>query len=349
MNLINKTFTDKVTGQMMTVSNISDGIAIMTNDERVMISRLVDSTHYAESSNPMPSNHMTSDVVDPASFLERDSGNLLNSIMDKVKNIPTDGMLDDNTVNESMSTQNDGFTPNSNESAVIQVSEEDERAELMRKYNVQDQPQTIAADDLIKGSKPQGDVKNFQGTAYEGDGYQPNKPLGNTSPPTPNPQHIQVEDPIVTMFKNVKRNVDFSVDLSISGKIPKIAFIELMEESYNTSIIDYLVDEFTNNLLNDPNQIRKMVKDEINKLVGIVEEEVVKPPAKPRKPRAKAKPRAKTPAKPKTKPKAKPKAKTTKIEASVLPDFKHTPEPPAPPKDRVMKEGEQPVKPNSIK
>lgn len=348
MSLINKTFTDKVTGQVMTVSNIRDGIAIMTNDERVMVSRLTDSAHYVESNN------MTSDVIDPNSFFERDNGNLLNSIMDKVKNIPTDGMVDDNIVNSAMSTQNDGFTPTSNESAVIQVSEEDERAELMRKYNVTEEPKTINPDDLIKGNnKPQTES------------VQQPQVVSNQQPVQQPPvQQVHVEDPIITMFKNVKRNVDFSVDLSIEGKIPKIAFIELMEESYNTSIIDYLVDEFTNNLLNDPNQIRKMVKDKITELVengesldsGKTTKTTAKPkpkakPKTPAKPRAKTATKTKTPAKPKTprKPRAKAKPKTEKVDASVLPDFKHTPEPPAPPKDRVLKEGEQPTKPNSVK
>ena len=172
---------------------------------------------------------MTSDVIDPAAFLERDNGNLMNSIMDKVKSLPTDGMIDDNTVNDAMSVASTQYKPSSNGSAVVQVSEEDERAELMRKYGVQDQPKTIDADDLIKGAKPPEDVKNFQGTAYEGDGYQPQV----QQPPV---QQVQVEDPIIGMFRNAKRNVNFNMELKIDGKIPRLDFIELI--SYLKNLLE---------------------------------------------------------------------------------------------------------------
>ena len=40
-----------------------------------------------------------------------------------------------------------------------------------------------------------------------------------------------------------------------------------MEDSYTTSIIDYLADEFTNKLLSDPSEIKRRIKDEIVKIV----------------------------------------------------------------------------------
>jgi hypothetical protein len=49
-----------------------------------------------------------------------------------------------------------------------------------------------------------------------------------------------VEDPIITMFKNCKRNKDFKISLDIEDKIPRPDFIEMMEDSYTTSIIEFL-------------------------------------------------------------------------------------------------------------
>ena len=69
------------------------------------------------------------------------------------------------------------------------------------------------------------------------------------------------------MFKNVKRIVDFKLDFSIEEKIPRIDFIEMMEDSYNTSIIEYLADEFTNKLLKDPSIIKNVIKEKIESLV----------------------------------------------------------------------------------
>jgi hypothetical protein len=85
-------------------------------------------------------------------------------------------------------------------------------------------------------------------------------------------QSVQVqEDPIITMFKNVKRSKDFSISLEIKNKIPRPDFIEMMEDSYNTSIIDFLASEFTDNLLKNPHIIEDMIKQKIKELVYGVE------------------------------------------------------------------------------
>ena len=76
-----------------------------------------------------------------------------------------------------------------------------------------------------------------------------------------------VEDPIITMFKNVKRSKDFSISLEIKNKIPRPDFIEMMEDSYNTSIIDFLAAEFTDNLLKNPQIIEDMIKQKIKEVV----------------------------------------------------------------------------------
>ena len=86
-------------------------------------------------------------------------------------------------------------------------------------------------------------------------------------------QYIQskVEDPIITMFKNVKRVKEFSISLEIKNKIPRPDFIEMMEDSYNTSIIDFLAAEFTDNLLKNPHLIEDMIKQKIKEVVYGVE------------------------------------------------------------------------------
>ena len=66
------------------------------------------------------------------------------------------------------------------------------------------------------------------------------------------------------------------MSIEISNKIPRLDFIEMMEDSYEISIIDFLAEEFTQNILNNPDQIKEMVKDKIKKIVygtGITKEE----------------------------------------------------------------------------
>ena len=109
------------------------------------------------------------------------------------------------------------------------------------------------------------------------------------------------------MFKGVKRSVDFNISLDIKNKIPRLDFIEMMEDSYETSIIDFLADEFTNELLKNPETIKDMIKSRIRYYVYGEEATIsvndqitdavtqVEPKSEPKvvKPRAPRKPRAK--------------------------------------------------------
>src|SRR5690606_41385312 len=66
----------------------------------------------------------------------------------------------------------------------------------------------------------------------------------------------------ISMFKKTKRSVNFSVNIDYSNKIPRLDFIEMMEDSYETSIIDYLADEFTKDILSNPDQIKSKRSEE---------------------------------------------------------------------------------------
>lgn len=253
MSLLNKSYKDVITGQTLKVNDISEGIVTLNNGDKVVEHRLMDNKYYEE-------------VVDPLSFFDRQSSSLLGNITEKLKNIDTTNIVDEGLVNTS-SISTDGFTPLTNESAIIEVDENYEIEQLSKKYNTQmATPKTISPEDLL-GIKP----------------TEPTKPVVNnvqnyTQPP--------VEDPILSMFKNVKRIVDFNIDLKVEGKIPRIDFIEMMEDSYNKSIIDYLVDEFTNDLLRNPESIKKMIKEKIVEMVNgnnktiVKSKRVAKPKAK---------------------------------------------------------------------
>lgn len=254
MSLLNKSFKDNSTGQTVTIDGINENIVTLNNGEKVATERMLDGSYYEE-------------VVDPNSFFSKESSSLLGNIMDKVKSIKTDDMVDDNTISNSISNSSSGFSPSTNESAVVQVSEDDERAELMRKYNISEQPKTISPEELL-GETP---VENNQPVQNN----QPNVQQQAQAPI----QQVQVEDPIISMFKNVKRIVDFKFDFSIEEKIPRIDFIEMMEDSYNTSIIEYLADEFTNKILNDPSIIKNLIKEKIESLLKQDDVVEVKKPA----------------------------------------------------------------------
>jgi uncharacterized membrane-anchored protein len=132
------------------------------------------------------------------------------------------------------------------------------------------------------------------------------------------------------MFRGVKRSVEFSLDLKLENKIPRLDFIEMMEDSYEKSIIDFLADEFMSELFKDPKSLKESIKVKIKDMV------YGKPVAKrstTKKPVAK-------------KPVAKPVAKRTtpKTDISETPTDNmpgHRNPPAAPKKTRVKKETEQ--------
>jgi hypothetical protein len=143
------------------------------------------------------------------------------------------------------------------------TSEEDERAELARKYGV-NTPQNDVAKQNEAFAKILADDEELPKSVQS-----PREEVQRVEVRRDEPHYIQpkAEDPIITMFKNVKRVKEFSISLEIKNKIPRPDFIEMMEDSYNTSIIDFLASEFTDNLLKNPQIIEDMIKQKIKELV----------------------------------------------------------------------------------
>jgi hypothetical protein len=82
------------------------------------------------------------------------------------------------------------------------------------------------------------------------------------------------------MFKGVKRSVEFNLDLKLENKIPRLDFIEMMEDSYEKSIIEYLAQEFTDELLKNPASLRESIANKIREMVYEKPKAASKPAAK---------------------------------------------------------------------
>jgi hypothetical protein len=250
MNLASKTFRNNKTGETVKVIDAFENIAILENKQKIDVRTLMDTNQFTEQ-------------IDPSSFFNNQ--NAYNALAEKIKTIPVDTILD-----ESITPKFGGeVQPAINESAIIQTTEEDEMAELARKYGVN----TNNEDAVSKQNEAFQRLLNPEEKTVQ----QPvtrididNNPQVEVSREYVQPvQTIQqpIEDPIITMFKNVKRNVNFNISIEVSNKIPRLDFIEMMEDSYETSIIDFLADEFTNQVLNNPSQIKETIKKEIHALV----------------------------------------------------------------------------------
>lgn len=254
MSLANRQFKNNKTGEIVRVIDSFEDIAILENKQKIRASALSDTNQYTE-------------LIDPANFFSNQGA--YNLLAEKIKNIPTHMIKEEDgssTVNIDSFSNENNFNPAINESAIVMSTEEDERAELARKYGAsiesQDslQRQNEAFSKILGDDEELPQLQNIQ--RIEAKRESVSMPVINESP-----RPVPIEDPIITMFRKTKRNVEFKINVDISDKIPRLDFIEMMEDSYEISMIDFLADEFTNKILQDPSIIRNKIKDKIKQLV----------------------------------------------------------------------------------
>lgn len=256
MNLINKEFRDRVTGETLKVIDVYQKIVITKDRDKIDVDRLLDPMYYT----PLGENPINEDKkfeikmeeqVNPKTFGE----NTLNLFNQMIKSIPESDIPKEDDISIQMSSSTH-LLPSSNDSAIIVDNSYDEESEILKKYGA------------IK--RPNIESHNDKFTQFlDSDGLPvPTKsdPI-NTNPQQHQSQSVGQQDPIVSMFKNVKRLVDLKIDLVVENKIPRLDFIEMMEDSYEVSIIDYLASEFTNNLLQNPTEIKEMISSKIREMV----------------------------------------------------------------------------------
>jgi hypothetical protein len=301
MSLANKSFKNNLTGEVVTVIDSFENIAILENKQKLNVSQLMNPALYTEE-------------IDPMSFFNNQGA--YNILAEKIKSIPQDQIGDDNG-EISVTGVNRIDVPrgiDQEESLITMSSEEDEKAALAAKYGIVSPPveslqRQNEAFAKILGEESEGELPRvqYQQTIQEEVVQRVEVNREEKVEYVQPVQRVEVEDPIIKMFKGVKRIVEFNINLDIKNKIPRLDFIEMMEDSYETSIIDFLADEFTNELLKNPATIKDMIKSKINTLVygedkvesfpkpindqitdavTQVEPKVVKPRA-PRKPRVK--------------------------------------------------------------
>ena len=253
MSLLNKSFKNNQTGEVVRIIDSYQNIAVTEKKERIDANRLLDSKYFTE-------------YIDPKSFFQDTS--TYNLFAEKIKNVDLSKIPDDDSSfngNSINMPSINGFNPSTDESAVVMYDPEDEKAELMRKYGATDTSALTKQNQAF--SKILGDDAG-EVVQVNVDRTPPVNQQVQTSQPLPQPevnQRVNFEDPIITMFKNAKKNVDFSIDLKVEGKIPRIDFIEMMEDSYEISIIEFLADEFTNDLLKNPSKLKMKIISELKK------------------------------------------------------------------------------------
>ncbi len=255
MSLANKSFRNNRTGDIVRVIDSFENIAILENKQKIDARTLMDSNQYTEQ-------------IDPGSFFNNQGA--YNILAEKIKNIPTQNIRDeDGATPVVVNSSNSNFGPATNESAIVMSSEDDERVELARKYGVSSNKNDLERQNQAFAKLLGEEDSDVQKIEVQRDNPEPQVVKSqNKVYSEPVVQRVEVEDPIIKMFKGVKRNVDFNISIDINNKIPRLDFIEMMEDSYETSIIEFLSDEFTKEIVNNPEKIKSIISDKIKSMLG---------------------------------------------------------------------------------
>ena len=268
--MLGKKFTNLSDGSIVEIKDIFEDLVILKDNSKIRSSKLFDKNHFEE-------------FIDPQNFFSNQS--LLENFAQKIKQIPDDlvnKMTDDEkrVVNESLSDSS--FKPRFDEPAILQADPELEKEELMRKYGIKNSnvtnetPFLQAQKQLDKFKAILEEIQEEDEPITRIEASRELEPLEeddfeNEIQKIIKENEISVqpkqEDPIINMFKNVKRNREFKISIDISNQIPRPDFIEMMEDSYTTSIIDFLAEEFTNEILRNPNLIKDKIIKEIKSIV----------------------------------------------------------------------------------
>jgi hypothetical protein len=260
----NKKFTDLVSGRVVQVTDQFEDIVILDNKTKIKVNKLLDNRLYDE-------------YIDPRNFFRNEG--LVNAFTEKIRQIPTENIINEKEKYDPknppvLKNYGDPMRPGFDEPAVLPYDPEEEKRELIAKaknmfkgggdaVNRQmESLKSIVEDDMYDNS----DFENYEEKIIESAKVN-SRPI---EPQIRNENYMNNNntiDPIVQMFRNAKRNTDFKINFSINNKIPRLDFIEMMEDSYNTSIIDFLAEEFTNELLLNPEAIKNKIKDQISSMV----------------------------------------------------------------------------------
>jgi hypothetical protein len=289
MNLIGKRFKNK-SGKICTIKDINEHVTTFDDNTRVETKYLLDKKYFVE----MPSNTFNTSFgqpnqIDPNQFLN----NTRNPILEQIRSLSTDIL--DKLPADDLASQRDSFYPADNSFAVIPEDPEMEKRELERKYGINST--TVTTNAIEQANAQMNKILNdpkLGKIISEEMNYQPQPNQTQTSvtqtqpvvqqrnenfdyqpqtrqvDPVVETKHIHANnyvDPIISMFQKAKRTINFKISFDVDKKIPRLDFIEMMEDSYETSIIDYLAQEFTEQIISNPNLIKNKIVEELRSML----------------------------------------------------------------------------------
>jgi hypothetical protein len=251
----NKKFRDIINDKVVQVTDQFDDIIILDGKSKIKLNQLMNPAIFEE-------------FIDPNSFLRNDS--FINNFATQLKSIPLDD-FQNRIPAEEMGFKNTIKTDVAEiDLSSVPYDPEIEKQALLRKaqtvYGMGSTQQAVqrqldSLKSLLEDDEELEQIQESVQTIIQEPTIQPQQNI------IQKPIKVSQMDPILEMFKNVKRNTNFKIDFTVENKIPRLDFIEMMEDSYNTSIIDFLAQEFTDQILSDPDIIKEKIKSKLMDLV----------------------------------------------------------------------------------
>jgi hypothetical protein len=315
-SIIGKEFRNKSNNDVIKVATIEGNIAILENDHRISIERLLDTNYYVVNNGSMI-NENTNVVSTPTPNIDSDVDRLMNgsalynSLFRQIKS------LDDETVNRAndvggIQIDGDYINPVESHSSAQQVLKSDNVSDTSDRYSemieeakrnqlnldAKMRKQAALLGKTVDGIESEVTIpvnNNLNGVTYEGDRNRDTSVkvideaghITSTTQPQPQPP-IPTTEPINPMFAKMKRTQKVNLKIDINEMVPTKDLLKMLEEGFEDSVLDYLTDEIAGKVLSDET-IKSQIKKKLTEYVY----------GKPRTPRTPTKktPTKKTPAK----------------------------------------------------
>jgi hypothetical protein len=276
-------------GKVCIVKESNENVTFFEDGSRIETKFLYDSRFFKDLGEPLnesvqktvqkPMQKQYIDKVDPNQFF-----NQRNPLYEQLNSIPNEVL--NNLPFEPESNYGADFRPATNNSAVIQDDPELEKEMIARKYahlgvnkNEAIQKQKSSFGDLLEEDntpvvqpyrqpiQPVQQPINTQPVNYIEENRATTTQIEPVMEAKQNPYNQTYIDPLISMFRKTKRNTEFKMTIDLEKKIPRLDTIEMLEDSYETSIIEYLAQEFTNEILSNPNLIRDKIIEELKSML----------------------------------------------------------------------------------
>ena len=289
-SIIGKQFENKSNGEVIKVVSIDGNIAVLENDQRISVERLLDGSHYGEPSM----------VNESVTNIQTDNG-LHNQLFSQIQGLSNDDINRASNHGGVQIEQSTGYVNpveshtdaqrrlqgenvydvnDSQHQAMLQKAKEDQ---LDLEAKMRRQASKVAR--TVDGIEEEVNIpvnRNLEGITVEGERRETSVSI---TEPVGDGVTAQVRQPVAQrpevnpMFTKMKRTQKVSLKIDIEEMMPTKDLLKMLEEGFEDSVLEYLTQEIAGKVLSDVN-----IKSQIHKKLH---EYVYGKPRAPRKTTAK--------------------------------------------------------------